>query len=86
MALLVDDDHAVGISVERDADVGAHLPDLARQGVRSGRADVLVDVVAVRVDADGDDFGAELPQRLRGDAVGGAVGAVDDDAQAGATR
>ena len=30
----------------------------------------------------GDDLGAEFPQRLRRDLVGGAVGAVDDDAEA----
>ena len=28
-ALLVDDDHAVGVAVERDADIGTHLIDLA---------------------------------------------------------
>ena len=30
MAALVDDDDAVGVAVERDADVGAHLAHLAR--------------------------------------------------------
>ena len=35
MALLVDDDHAVGVAVERDADVGAHLPHLARTAPRA---------------------------------------------------
>ncbi len=40
MALLVDDDHAVGVAVERDADVGAHLAHLAGERLGRGRADV----------------------------------------------
>ncbi len=78
---LVDDQHAVGVSVERDADVGAHLPHLPHQGVRRGGADAAVDVEAVRLDADGEHLGAEFPQGFGRDAVGGAVGAVDHDAQ-----
>ena len=42
----------------------------------------LVDVEAVRLDTDRDHVGAELPQRVGSDPVGGAVGAVDDHAQA----
>ena len=82
MALLVDDHHPVGIAVERDADVGAYLVDLVDQRRRGGRADVAVDVEAVRLDADGEDLGAQLPQRLGRHLVGGAIGAIDDDAQA----
>ncbi len=81
MALLVDDDDAVGVAVERDADVGAQLAHLARQRVGRGRADVAVDVEAVRLDADGDDLRAQLPQRFGRHLVGRAVGAIDDDAQ-----
>ena len=82
MAVLVGDDHAVGVAVERDADVGAHLAHLAAELLRRGRAAVAVDVEAVGLDADRDHLGAELPQRLRHHPVGGAVGAVDHDAQA----
>src|SRR6185437_4476710 len=81
MPALVDDEHAVGVAVERNADVGAHLAHLARQRVEIGRAAVLVDVEAVRIDADRNDLGAELPQRAWRDLVGGAVGAIDDDTQ-----
>ena len=52
VALLVDDEDAVGVAVERDADVGAQLPHLADQRLRSGRADLAVDVEAVGIDAD----------------------------------
>ena len=82
VAFLVDDDHAVGVAVERDADVGAHFAHLARQRFGRGRADVEVDVDAVGLDADLDDFGAELPQRFGRHLVGGAVGAIDHHAHA----
>ena len=75
-------DDPVGVAVERDADIGAHLAHLGGKRGRRGRADVVVDVEAVRLDADGDRLGAELLQRQRRDLVGGAVGAIDDDAQA----
>ena len=80
-ALLVDEHDPVGVAVERDADVGADLADLGGERLGRGRADVAVDVEAVRLDADGDDLGTELPQDRRRHLVGGAVGAVDDDAQ-----
>ena len=82
MAALVDDHHAVGVAVERDADVGAHLAHLAAERGEIGRAAFLVDVEAVRLDADRDDLGAQLPQRAGRHLVGGAIGAIDDDAQA----
>ena len=82
MALLVDDDHAIGVAVERDADVGAHFPHFLGERFGSGRTDVEVDVNAVRFDADLDHLGAELPQGLRRRFVRGAVGAIDDDPEA----
>ena len=42
-----------------------------------GRAAILVDVEAVRIDADLDHIGAKLPQRLGRNLVGRAVGAID---------
>ena len=39
--------------------------------------------MAVRLDADLDDLGAKFPKRFRRHLVGGAVGAIDDDAEAG---
>src|SRR6478609_1042517 len=42
-ALLVDDDHAVGVAVERDADIGTHLIDLADEVGRRSRSAILVD-------------------------------------------
>ena len=82
LALFIDDDDAVGVAIERDADIGAHFADLADDGIGRGGADIAVDVEAVRLDANGEDFGAELPQSLGGDFVGGAIGAVDHDAEA----
>ena len=82
MAALVDQDDAVGVAVERDADVGAHLAHLAAQRLRRGRSAFLVDVESVGVDADRNDVGAQLPQRFRHHLVGRAVGAIDHHAQA----
>ena len=81
MAALVDDDDAVGVAVQRDADVGAHLAHLAAQRFRGGRTAFLVDVETVRLDADRDHVGAQLPQRFRHHLVGGAMGAIDHHAQ-----
>ena len=55
---------------------------LLRERRGLGRAAFLVDVEAVGLDAEADDLGAELPQRFGRDLVGGAVGAIDHDAQA----
>ena len=52
LALLVDDQHPVGIAVEGDAHIGPQLAHLVDQRVRRGRADLVVDVEAVRLDAD----------------------------------
>jgi len=60
IAAFIDEDQPVGIAVERDADVGPELADLVLQLVGRGRAAIVVDVEAVRLDADGDDLGAEL--------------------------
>ena len=77
VALLVDDDHAVGVAVERDADIGAHFIDLADEIAWRGRAAILVDVEAVWIDAELDHVGAKLPQGLGRNLVGRPVGAID---------
>ncbi len=82
MAALVHDQHAVGVAIERNADVGAHLAHLARQRRQVGGTAIFIDVEAIRIDADGNHVGAQFPQRARRDFVGGAVGAIDDNAQA----
>ena len=82
MAFFVDDQHAVGVAVERDADIGAHFAHFGGERFGRGRADVAVDVEAVGLDADREHLGAEFPQSFGRDLIGGAVGAIDDDAQA----
>ncbi len=82
LAIFIDDDDAVGIAVERDADVGPHLLDLGPQRIGRGGTDLVVDVEAVGLDADGEHLGAQFPQRNRRHLVGGAIGAVDHHAQA----
>src|SRR6267378_8308397 len=81
MAELVHDHDAVGIAVERDTDIGAQFQYLAAERLGFGRTAILVNVEAVRIDPDGDHFGAEFPQRIRNNPVRGAVCAVDHDPQ-----
>jgi hypothetical protein len=82
-ALLVDNDDAVRVAIKRDADIGAHFLDLGGHGFGGGGAHLVVDVEAVGFDADGEDFGAQFPEGNGRDLVGGAVGAIEHDAQAG---
>ncbi len=82
VALLVDHDHPIGVAIEGDAEVGLMATDLARRHRGVQRAGVLVDVLAVRLDAQREHLGAELREDRRRDAVGSAVGGVDHDAHA----
>ena len=82
VALLVDNDNAVGITVEADADVGAHFAHLGAQRLRVGRAALLVDVEAVGLDAHLDDLGPKLPEHVGRHLIAGPVRAIDHDAQA----
>jgi hypothetical protein len=82
LALLVDDQHPVGVAIQRDADIGAHFVHLPRQGGRIGRAAIHVDVETVGLVVDRHHLGAQFPQRRRSRLVGGAIGAIDDDAHA----
>jgi hypothetical protein len=82
---LVDDVHPVGVAVERDAEIGAGLEHLAPAGLGIGRAAAAL-MLAVRRHAERHDIGAELPQHRGRGAVGGAVGAVDHDAQPSSDR
>ena len=52
------------------------------QRLGMGRSAAVVDVGAVGRDAERDHFGAQFPQRLGRDVVGGAIGAIDRDLEA----
>ncbi len=80
-AALVGDDQPVGVAVERDADVGAPRQHLAPHVFRRQRAAFAVDVEAVGRDRDREHLGAQFPEHGRRDLVGGAMRAIDDDAQ-----
>ncbi len=71
----------IGIAIKRDADVGAVRDYGALAGPGRRGAAVGVDVEAVRRNPDRDHLGAKLPQHLRCDAIGGAVGAIEHDPQ-----
>src|SRR5262249_55953963 len=77
----VDDDHAVGVAVERNPDIRPHLAHLECERIGDRAAAFLVDIEPVGLNADGDDFGPKLPQRFRRYAIRRTVSAIDHDAQ-----
>ena len=77
----VDDQHAVGVPVERDPDIRPHFPDFFYERSWRGGTGIPVDVETIRLDADRNDLGAQFPQGFRGDLIGGTIGAIDDDSQ-----
>src|SRR6266851_6563837 len=81
-SVLARQDHAVGIAVQRNADIGVVRDDVLLQQRRMRRAAIAVDVEAVRRHGERDHLGAELPQHGRRRLVGGAIGAIDDDPEA----
>ena len=79
LALLVADDDPVGVTVQRNADIGPVQIDRRAQRLRIGRAAIGIDVQAIGLDAQPENLGAQLIKRGRRDAVPGPVGAVDHD-------
>ena len=79
-APFVDRDDAVGVAVEGETEVRAALDHQRLQLLGIGGAAPGVDVLPVRFDVAHVDRRAELLQRTRRDAVGGAVAGVDHDA------
>ena len=78
---LVDTDEAIGVAVEREAEVEPRGGHRLGEALGMGRAASLVDVRPIgRREEDGD-LGAERAEQLRCDLAGRAVGAVDPDAQ-----
>ena len=82
-AVAVDRQHPVAVAVEGEADLGLGAGDALGQRLEVGGAAAGVDVAPVGLDADRLDLGAEALEDRRRGAVGGAVGAVEDDAAAG---
>jgi hypothetical protein len=74
---------AVGIAIEGDAKTGAFCDDALLQALEMERTAAVVDVAAVWGDTHGDDVGAESAEEFGAELVGGAIGAVENDAEAG---
>ena len=86
VAVGVDGDEPVGVTVEREPDVGTSVGDDPLERLEVVRAAVGVDVGAVRIGVDHRDVGTEGSQHLRPDDRSGAVRAVEDDAEAVSRR
>jgi hypothetical protein len=65
LAVGIGEDDAVGIAIEGDAEVGIEAADEFAGVFRMERAAAAVDVEAVRLDAGGDDLGAEFLENER---------------------
>ena len=81
LARLIHQHQPVGIAIQRDAEIGAPFPHRGRQQLRRGGANALVDVEPIRLNAQLDHLGAQFEQHGGRHAIGGAMRAIDDDAQ-----
>src|SRR6185437_5758893 len=52
MAAFIHDQYAIGVTIERDANIGAHLTHFAGKSRKIRGAAVLIDIESVRIDAD----------------------------------
>ena len=83
LTALIDEDAAVRVAIECDADICAVFANGFAQRMGVCAADLLIDVEAIWRHADGEDLGAQLIKGRRGDLVGGAVCTIDTDAKVG---
>ena len=79
---LVRQDHAVGVSVERDADGGTGPAHLSRHFFGMQGPAAVIDIAPVRLGGQHGHVRAQLGEHLRRDPVGGAVGTIDHHAHA----
>ena len=82
IAVFVAQQHAIGVAIMGQSDIGAVLAHLGKQLFRMHRPAILVDVLAVGLIAHDEDLGAELLEHAGGGFVGGAVRAIDHDPHA----
>ena len=75
--LLVDQQRTVAVAIERDTDLRALAQHRLAKLLRMQRAAAEIDVLAVGIDAQCDDVGAQFGQRVGTDLIGRAVGAID---------
>src|SRR5262249_33064919 len=81
MAAFVNDQHAIGVTIKRDTDIGAHLPHLAANRGQIGGTAILVDVETIGINANGNDVRAELPERAGRNFICRAICAIDHNAE-----
>ena len=74
---------AVGIAIEGHTELGALGDHALLQAFEMERAAAGIDVAAIGGDAHLDDVGAERAEEFGAELVGGAVGAIENDAEAG---
>ena len=78
---LIHQHHTIGIAIQGNAQIGAAFLHQSRKRCGRGGAHTLVNIEAIRGDADGDHLGAQFPQHGGGHAISGAMGAIHNNAQ-----
>ena len=82
LPFVIDQDRAIAVAVERDAEAEAVVPHEFGERFRMRRSAMQVDVASVGLVADHGDVEAELAEQTRRDGRRGAVRAVERDAGA----
>ena len=82
LALFIDHDQPVGITIQGNADVRAAGDNAFLYEIEVGRAALVVDVGAVGRNANRNNLCTQFPDCRRGDLVSGTIGAIDHDLQA----
>lgn len=78
LAFLIDEEEAIGVSIEGDTYVGFGVEDGALEGFRMERARAFVDIATIGGDALGEDGGTEAPEDLWAEVEGGTVCGIDE--------
>ena len=79
LPLFIDGQTAVGVAVIGNADIGAAAQHRFLQIFQMGGAAVVIDIHAVRLRMNGNDFGPQALQDFRPDRIGRAIGTVVHD-------
>ncbi len=76
IAFVVDHDHAVAVTVQRDTQIGFFRDHARLQGADVGSADFFIDVNAVWLTTDGNNIGAQLTQYVWRNVIRRTVSAI----------
>ena len=77
--VFVSHDDAVGITIEREAEIGPLFNHRPAHSLWGRRSPLQIYIITVRLHPQGHHFGTQLVENGRCNPIGGAVGTIDDD-------